>query len=1704
MSSELAVIGADTANMQAGSNASFFDRTKMFTGSAVISGLSSIYNTFVDLGNMAGGDFEPIDVSRRLSLIDRNWYNYYKENESLVDVTGFIGSSLIPGTLAIKGLKAVQVGHSAGAVGRAVQGPLSFFLSKRDEQLELGLKAIATEGGSAYSYINANKWASMGWGLADNMLQAAAFESAVALTMYKSPVLADASKADIISDIGFGMFVGGGFGGAIDAILTNKIFKNAVLGLGKNSRIYDTPPNYSKLGLPAGDEAYGFIDSLMGLADDIAPEHSTIEVMNILSKKPVELDITKALQKNLEKTKKDQLEAAQLALHRLGTEDTPEVAQKVTELMMRMIKQGTEAGLTKEQIRAKLGNMFLGFKKATILPGKKELTSASKDEIFYLADEVDLGKLGEEGATIDTFLKMAKSNSPFEKNATAKPWRLVGNLEEAKITATSTTFNDAWANGFDLAVIGGKMRINPKSALFERVDDPTLVPSRYFNTRTGAVSDESIATWADMMPAGSDARKLITADGVIHGNTLRKVASNLTPKNSIAATARHAWATTLGPRNFAGSVIDPADISRLDRLAQLGLPAEQLDELDVFVRLLDDTEVPASSLDLASHIADVKLAKLTELLDDTETLGRLRDPREIAYMLNVEEEWIERAIANGFQRTGENDLVSKASRKLEEYLERENFIGTWQSPKSLVELGVVSKEALEAATRAANQKGAKYVDTFATGELGFKARVDKIIESTKNAFVAVFGDDARGFLDLNTRDVIKIADELGAGASALGASNADYGNMLKLWAQHTGGLTHKLIAKIAEANLNKISPFIDMMKQDVKAGAELGVITTMLRKSDSHFYLLDDSKQLVVRDVLKKDQATGEFSIDGEKLQRWLEKNPGQQAVFDVDSQKVVDFLSTWKNINGERVNKRAAIMNSRGATLGWDPEAIYAPPIDTQRYPHFAFIKIKQGHIASNSDVGMITARSAEELNKLSKEVPDQFDVYYKADTEQYYKIKDEYDAQMSMNEPRVNSMMHKRGKLFDAFYEVRPENVMEDYVRFSQNADTALVRHGVETRYAQLFTELEALGNQYTKVATSQMSGRGKLYDKTAVNPFKDYLRTALDISKRSSFPLISQMNEFVDSVGTTAYRILVANTDKAKAGLVSWQEAEQIATKYGIGGMYAVANDVEAAFKVANRPADRNLIREGVSKANMFLATVGLRLDTANALVNIISTPIMLGTELASLKSLARSNPEAIGALRHLSSISPDGTIQVPSTLKVVGQAISNILGKDGKKLIEGYRQTGEVKDVVLQFHDMLGELAINPMLGAKGWKKSVDAAVEKGATWTGNNFAEDFTRALTANVMDQYTAPLIAAKLLTLQEAAAYRSVFVNRVNGNYISSQRPILFQGTVGAAVSLFQTYVFNVMQQLVRHIEDRSTRALLTMGGLQGAIYGLNGIPFFDAVNTHLIGNAAINDGHRDVYSATTELAGKELGNWLLYGTASGLPLFGDKSPALFTRGDINPRHITVLPVSPMDIPAVDVTIRIAKNIADIGSKLVNGADFGPALLEGLEHNGVSRPMAGFAQLAQGYTSTSKGSLVSAANEFSLVVASTRMLGARPMDEAVALNAMFREQAYKAADLERLSKLGEVVKTKLRGNQMPTEEEMNDFMRRYASAGGTLQNYASALQRWSRDANMSVVEQMKRHHATSYAQRLSEIMGGTTLEDFVNAQSELSQQAPR
>jgi hypothetical protein len=758
---------------------------------------------------------------------------------------------------------------------------------------------------------------------------------------------------------------------------------------------------------------------------------------------------------------------------------------------------------------------------------------------------------------------------------------------------------------------------------------------------------------------------------------------------------------------------------------------------------------------------------------------------------------------------------------------------------------------------------------------------------------------------------------------------------------------------------------------------------------------------------------------------------------------------------------------------------------------------------IGANSDLAMITAKTEDQLRQLAAKVGDDHEVIFKQDTAKFFKAQGTYDYQLQINESSVNSALQKKGILGDFFPETRGQNVLEDYVRWHANSSDSLVRLGVQVKNRQFFSELGSLSEQFQSASTSATKGLGILRKEIA-DPFQDYVKTALGISKQSEFPLMNSLNEFVDRIGTQAYTAL-DNFRQEFSGskgkdLIPLERANELLESSGLGSPYKTMED----YLLANEKFPKNLIKTSFQKANMWLATTVLRFDFANSIVNTLSTPIMLGTEVASIRTLIAKDPELAGKLSELMSVKvPGQAAAVPSTTKLIGNAIKNFFGPEKEALLTRYKGNGDIKEVLQLYHEVLDDLAYKSLKTPNEWNKKVDAAIEKGATITGNNFSEQFTRFISADVMRQISDPLIAAGKMDIKEQNAYISSFVNRVQGNYISSQRPVVFQGTTGAAVGLFQTYAFNVLQQLFRHVENRDKRAVLTFAGLQSSLYGFNGLPFFDAINQHLIGNASGNAAHQDAYSALPA-ANKEIGDWLLYGTASAFPLFGEKSPALYTRGDINPRHISILPTNPLDIPAVSASIKLVSSIAGFGKQVAQGADLSSSFLQALEHHGWNRPLAGFAQVLAGQTTTGKGSLISASNDLEttsmLARIPTRMIefggvarlmGSRPMDEAVALNNLYRNKAYEAMDRARIDALGQTVKTKLSNNQMPDPEEMDDFMKSYVKSGGRIETFSSSIQRWSRDANTSIVNQMAQKTGSSYGRKMQSLMGGEMLQDY-------------
>lgn len=1705
---------ADTTQVQAGGKSFAEEAADALTygaGAAVASGLNSIYNTGAAVVNGLGGSADYIDTYKQLDNLDKNWASYYKEHQQGADVAGFIATSFIPGGAAVKGLNLLRTGESVGAMGRA----LGFARTQQALSLDKALAEMAVEGGSVFTRINKNKAASIAWGFADQTLTAAAFETGVALTMKQSPLLADDSWWDIGKSALTGAVFGGVVGGAIDGLILNKSFKNAVQALDGKHRNYDYVADIGGFNLSAGDKAYGILDSLSKLPKEVLSEDAALELSFTLTggravKKS--LDISKLLENTLGRTNKSGTLDLETALRELSPDSS--VAQPAAEFILKKFANDRAKGMSDDLVRERIGD-YLFELSAVKAATDKPLTAA--DDLWYFKDKVTAADLS--GIkTIEDWEKAVKSSTPFTANAYKKPYMFKGTPEqkmEAFKNAASIgteegqfkTLGAAWAAGKDIAFMpDGALRVNDASKVWQRVNDPVYASTRFLNTKSGALSEDAVLTAADLLPAGKTlGKEELRVDSVVlaraEGAPLVLKMDSFNPAGDTQYfTARHAWASKLDDASLP-TIIDVHDFSLMDRLRTV-----TDEEVLAGITLKAGPEHSigsALSVSLDEVIQSAKLGKAQELFMEAHEAGKVLDTRAVAYQLNTDPVWLEQAVANRFRKATAGEDMSEfvvvakpdqgqLSVPLDSYTRRENVIAAYNTPAQFQELAAIKPDMT---WRQKRNLIMEQVDAtggqFVTGELAWGERVRAASTHLRNASGAVLGTERVALLPDMAQTAARTADSRGAGASTFGAANANYGDQLALAVQDTGKHVHTWIQQDVNDAMSAMATPAARLRANPRASTELGVVINVLRGSgDKYVWDAVDPQVLVLRELATLKQ------VGGEKYEAALSaaREAGKRTEISFAEKEAAEFLHAHSDLNSQRIQKRGVLNNARGFVSNMDPETVYVPPIDTTYFQHFAFVRPIEGRAFGTSEVSMLFGRNADELSKRIASVDRKnFDVVTKQETEKFFKAKELYDHDLTINEPRINSELRKTGALNNFQPEVRAENIVEDFLRWHQNQAGRLVRDSVETHYAQQFAELRKMGERYTDIATSKFAGTSRAAKSAATNPFDDYVKTALDVSKRSEYTFLHQANEFVDALGTRAYQAFQSAFGDASKGMLKYEEVNNVMNKYGLQGHYSSQEELFTA----NVPRDRNMIREYVSKANALLANTVLRLDFFNGVVNTISTPILLGTELASIKSLAKSDPALVGKLSELMSVAnPAGGPAVPSTTKLIGNAIKNFFGAEKETLLARYQANGDVRDTLSQFHSMLDSLSLRADF--QNFSTGVNKAFEKGARLTLNEQSEQFTRFVSADVMRQLTDPLVEAGKLSTKEQNAYMSVFTNRVQGNYISSQRPIIFQGVLGSAVSLFQTYSFNLMQQLLRHVENKDKRAVATLFGMQAGTFGLSGTPFFEAVNTHLIGTAAVNQGNYDSYSMAPQILGKGLGDWLMYGTASAMPaFFGAKDwPALYTRGDINPRHMSIIPINPVDIPAIDASIRVVKNVTDVGSKLAAGGNVTETLLQGLEHNGINRPLAGFAQVLNGKATTSKGSLISASNDFSAIATASRILGAKPLDEAIALNHNYRMKAYQVAERDRMEHLGEKVKSYLYNNQFPTDDVMDGFMLDYAKAGGRVENFHAALQRWSKDANTSVVEKLRGKMQSSYGQRLSEIMGGVPLSDYSNMSS--------
>jgi hypothetical protein len=176
--------------------------------------------------------------------------------------------------------------------------------------------------------------------------------------------------------------------------------------------------------------------------------------------------------------------------------------------------------------------------------------------------------------------------------------------------------------------------------------------------------------------------------------------------------------------------------------------------------------------------------------------------------------------------------------------------------------------------------------------------------------------------------------------------------------------------------------------------------------------------------------------------------------------------------------------------------------------------------------------------------------------------------------------------------------------------------------------------------------------------------------------------------------------------------------------------------------------------------------------------------------------------------------------------------------------------------------------------------------------------------------------------------------------------------------------------------------------------------------------------------------------------------------------RGNLNPRYASIVPTDFSNLATVSTLTGAIGNLYNTAGMLADGnVSVGRALAHGLAHNGMNRPLQGLGTLLQDAVTSSKGQVdfanirMDEAGNMAWGSWFSRLIGARPMDEAIVRSHFYRQASYDAAHRDKMAELGATL-------QAGGVEDWGSFATEYESAGGDLQNFNGFVMRHMQTAS--------------------------------------------
>lgn len=1558
---------------------------------------ASVYNT-VNIGNWIGDDANTYDFLNGLGM--KNVAEKYLQNQSLVHGISMIGGAFIPGGLAIKASRAARSGLA-----------VNNFLNPAAMQTNLRqIDTLVREGQRATQAYKSLRSRTIMQGMAQGAVDNLFVELAIIGSMSQHPWMEDYMQ-DIPKNMAISLGIGSAIGGVVDYASTAYKVRKAA-----QKAIFETEQ-------PVIDA----IGSRFQAADDLTRAH---EIQAGITRLDGILQNSSYSQNTLD------LAARQKStlMGELGA-----TVRAISEPLVKGLDEVQSAAMLKQVEQLVLRDDFLGV--ATL----------------KFAD------IAEDAASSGVLNKMAKAMHKVKQ-------AVKGTDDTVDVTVAQAVYNPrlgVFVSKNEAASISGAADMISLRELKSRVKEFDWARAR----------DRTEEYWVDL-PGTLEARHLTALEAFDPKNFKWDVQRPVIHQSDIANLqgAGAAWRKL----NAQKAQIQQ-DMATLKGKALEGKTAE----LARVQRMIDNFEVKMPKADAKGTQVNVRANQVTIKGPDIERIALERthatiedlarqgqSPEIIALKTNTELDYVLRHLGGGNAMPGNSPLANRAADISDIYrtLDSSGIQDTLAPTNRLLELsdnGRIDsyKQYLDMLEGRANQAMLDQWNNQFTREAMLTSSSDSV-RMLASQFGLDTPDQGSSFIamyDMLKQQLGLINDEVGRArffqsADMHARHMGDAGIIINSFGENFIRVANKVNDKFQRMS----EPYLRKMATDeVQRTGALTIVQAIRANKGTVVY---QNRQLLVKIGTDRN---GNPLYDPLMWQ-------GKALTVPKDWAEVDGLIRVWQQRGREIYNTRATNHHILGKAEAGDV-GIWLPPIDNRRrIVHFVQKKNPDGSLRHEVLTGRTETEVAEKTKILRERYGDDISIISpntrnELELREYERLSaDIFSGRME----DANTNMLKKGYTGEELFDTSLDALRD----LEHGYSSAMFRELQKTQSLLMHDVLDALAvmekQANASISGSNLSGMKKFLEKGVSNAqimrqqllgsntlLKNYLpwQAANDGFENIIEAGMSRMQRVTKGVNPRDWS--TTGADPTNPMQIKWDKVNDAMEKAGFPTPFKGLNALNMERGFAHDVSDPNA-RRVVAAANNFAALFALRFaETAHSLVNMLSQPILTSSAIRG------GNRDSFMGHQLLK-----GKENLFDTTKTMMDGVAAMNSPVYRQLMRRAEKAGLLDPIVSEASAVIKAANLNePGMIAKAERmmQKLENFMPVGKSKRGifvafSDGSEVLSRraAFATGMVDGMNK---YGFKIGVDDAAIYMYAkdFMDRAIGNYMPHQRPVAFQGSLGAALGLFQTYMLTFAQDMYRHLEVRDFSALAQVMLWQGSIFGIPSMPGMTQLS-QLIGNH-YSDDNVDVKTGLFRMSdSKAAQDVLVYGLPSALgSLVGLEGggPNFSGRGTVDARLPLIGNIGSGDgrvelPPGAAMVYGAIESVGNVLSTMRRaGMEAGAlTLAEAISQQSVSRPLARSMELVTGHSVNQAGRTVAVREDvWQPISILSRLMGTRPTDEVRMRDAAHLNTFYGSLDREKRQVAIEDLRQHIRYGTL-SGDAITRAADRYFSNNGSPNGFRSAL----------------------------------------------------